>query len=200
MTGFQICLASWHCLPKEYSMADWKTTSGFSVNTRIFTLGRSIYLIGIFSFLAEYLCFVFALWHLPFFTDMTWFSFSNRSRRFPKKASCPLSQKVLTFCPLVHLLLSDCRAFKPSRFAHITFIWMSCLDLPHFFCCFSMYENRKMMDVTHINHLFLPIWAASQHKCTDLTRTRDFREAFCAQTLDINEKLGNQFSNPMLRP
>ena len=143
MTGFQICLASWHCLPKEYSMADWKTTSGFSVNTRIFTLGRSIYLIGIFSFLAEYLCFVFALWHLPFFTDMTWFSFSNRSRRFPKKVNCPLSQKVLTFCPLVHLLLSDCRAFKPSRFAHITFIWMSCLDLPHFFVALACMKTVK---------------------------------------------------------
>ena len=140
MTGFQICLASWHCLPKEYSMADWKTTSGFSVNTRIFTLGRSIYLIGIFSFLAEYLCFVFALWHLPFFTDMTWFSFSNRSRRFPpKKRAAHCRRKFWlfvpwsTFCWATAVHLSHAGSPKLPLFechvwiCHIFFVALACM-------------------------------------------------------------------------
>ena len=143
MTGFQICLALWHCLPKEYSMADWKTTSGFSVNTRIFTLGRSIYLIGIFSFFAEYLCFVFALWHLPFFTDMTWFSFSNRSRRFPQKSELPIVAESFDFLSLGPPFVERLPCIKPCRFAHITFIWMSCLDLPHFFVALACMKTVK---------------------------------------------------------
>ena len=63
-----------------------------------------------------------------------------------------------------------------------------------------MYENRKMMDVTHINHLFLPNWVSHLQMHSIWLQYGIFPEAFCAQTLGINEKLGNQFSNPMIRP